>query len=311
MGAKICFTNHIHIAERSYDSGLIKHIGYKDVTPDMMDVIEEDSRIKMIQIDRELPEGAYEVIDHILEKRPDLYLRIFSIGTTCEKFDLSVLGQMPHLSKVWLDAYLRHHREAINPECLCELPNLKCLHMNLFDYRDYRFINHLPHNLEELLLYADTMGTSIQFDCEWLLQYKNLQRLELGKKAKKNLESISRLTELQYLSLRGIKVKNFNFLKELSLDTFRLLWCGNSDLSELGEIQSLRELELWRIMKLDNLDFISSLIHLEVLKLQDLKHIKTMPDLSNLKELKRIYLDNVPIDRDTMDESVRKLLYPQ
>lgn len=50
--------------------------------------------------------------------------------------------------------------------------------------------------------------------------------------------------------------------------------------------------------------------NLEILKLQDLKHIKTLPDLSNLKKLKRIQLDNVPVDKDMLDMSVRKLLYP-
>ncbi len=193
MGARICFTNHIHIAEKSFDNGLIKEIGYKDVTPEIIEEIGQDDRIKMIQISSRLPKKAYGVIDRILERRPDLYLRIFSVGTTCETFDLSVLGQMPHLTKVWLEAYLRYHKEAVNPEYLCELPNLRGLHLNLFD-------------------------------CKWLLQYENLRTLYLGKKAKKNL------------------------------------------------------------------DFISL--------------------LSNLKKLKRIQLDNVPVDKDMLDMSVRKLLYP-
>lgn len=309
MGARISFTNHIHIAEKSFDNGLLRYIGYMDITPDMMDAIVQDSRIKMVQIDRELPEEAYEAIDRILERRPDLYFRIFSIGTTCEKFDLSVLGQMPHLSKVWLEAYLRYDKNALNMEYLCELSALKGLHLDLFDCRDYRFVNQLSHNLEELILYADTMGAGIQFDCEWLLQYGKLQSLFLGKKAKKNLESISRMTQLQSLSLRGIKAEDFAFLKDLSLETFRLLWCGNSDLSALGGLESLRELELWRIMKLENLDFLCSLKNLEILKLQDLKHIKTLPDLCHLKKLKRIYLDNVPVNLDSLDESVRNLVH--
>lgn len=32
---------------------------------------------------------------------------------------------------------------------------------------------------------ADTMGAGIRFDCTWLLKYKNLHTLWLGKKAKK------------------------------------------------------------------------------------------------------------------------------
>ena len=309
MGARICFTNHIHIAEKSFDNGLLKYVGYQDITPEVLDEITHDSRIKMVQIDRQLPQEAYEVIDRILERRPDLYLRIFSIGSTCGPFDLSVLGRMPHLSKVWLEAYLRYDKNALNAEYLCELPNLRGLHLNLFDCREYDFVNHLTQNLEELVLYADTMGGGIRFDCEWPLQYGQLRNLALGKKARKNLESISRMTELESLSLNGIKVADFAFLRELSLDTFRLLWCGNSDLSGLSGLESLRELELWRIMKLENLDFLCSLLNLEILKLQDLKHIKTLPDLRHLKELKRICLDNVPVDLDSLDESVRNLIH--
>lgn len=72
------------------------------------------------------------------------------------------------------------------------------------------------------------------------------------------------------------------------MHTFRLLYCGNSDLSKLGEFESLREFELWRILKLENIDFISSLINLEILKLQDLNRINSLPDLSRLAKLKKL-----------------------
>ena len=62
-------------------------------------------------------------------------------------------------------------------------------------------------------------------------------------------------------------------------------------------------------MKLDNLDFIKSLVNLESLKLQDLKHIRTLPDLSKLTQLTDIQINNVPIDLETLDESVRKLVH--
>lgn len=72
MGARICFTNYIHIAEKSFNNGLIKEIGYKDITPELLEEIEQDGRIKMIQISSRLPIKAYEVIDRILERRLDL-----------------------------------------------------------------------------------------------------------------------------------------------------------------------------------------------------------------------------------------------
>ena len=310
MGAWIDFTNHIHIAKQSSENGVLKYVGYRDITPEMIDEITQNKRIQWIQIDENLPERAYREIDRILERRPDLYFRIFGIGTyRNETFDLSVLSLMPHLSKIRIDGHLEKNKEAVNPEYLCELPNLKGVHLTLFDRLDYGFVKDLSADLEELVLYADTMGKAVQFDCEWLLKYQKLQTLFLGKKAKKHIESINRIASLKSLSLSGIRVENFAFLKELSLESFALLWCGNSDLTALGDLISLRNLELWRIMKLDNLDFIKSLVNLETLKLQDLKHIRTLPDLRRLTRLADIQIDNVPIDLETLDESVRKLVH--
>lgn len=310
MGAWIDFTNHIHFAKQSSENGVLKYVGYKDITPEMIDEITQNKRIQWIQIDENLPERAFREMDRILERRPDIYFRIFGIGTYGnETFDLSVLSQMPHLSKIRIDGHLKNDKEAVNPEYLCELPNLKSVHLTLFDRLDYGFVKDLSADLEELILYADTMGKAVQFDCEWLLRYQKLQTLFLGKKAKKHIESISWITNLRSLSLSGIKVENFEFLKDLSLKSLALLWCGNSNLTALGDLISLRNLELWRIMKLDNLDFIKSLVNLETLKLKDLKHIRTLPDLSQLTRLTDIQIDNVPIDLETLDESVRKLVH--
>lgn len=310
MGAWIDFTSHVHIAKKTSQNGVLKYVGYEEITSDLIDEIAENNRIRWIQIDENLPDRAYREIDRILERRPDLYFRIFGIGSCGnETFDLSVLSQMPHLSKIRLDGHLAKNREAVNLEYLCEFPSLKGLHLTLFDRLDYRFIKDLAPDMEELILYADTIGKTIQFDCDWLLRFQKLHTLSLGKKAKRHLESISQIGSLKSLSLSGIKVEDFSFLKELDLESFALGWCGSTNLTTLGELVSLRKLELWRIMKLDNLDFISSLINLETIMLQDLKHIKTLPDVSSLTKLKDIQIYNVPIQLETLDESVRRMVH--
>ncbi len=63
------------------------------------------------------------------------------------------------------------------------------------------------------------------------------------------------------------------------------------------------------MMKLDNLDFISSLVNLETIKLQDLKHIRTLPDVSGRKRLRDIQISNVPIQMETLDESVWRMVH--
>ncbi|MDE7398317.1 MAG: hypothetical protein K2N06_02200 [Oscillospiraceae bacterium] len=307
MGAEISFTNHIHISDKTHEIGPLKFIGFNDLTSEMLNQITEDKRIKWVQIDEELPEAAYRAIDGILERRPDLYFRVFGIDGN-NRFDLSVLGLMPHLTKVWIDAHLRADKDAVNIEYLRELPNLTGLHLDLFDRRDYGFLDGISPNLEELILNTNAMSSSVKFDCEQLLRFKNLRSLWLGKKAKKHLERISELPQLKSLSLCGIKVDNFDFLKGIGLEKFALLWCGNSDLSGLAGLETLKELELWRIMKLENIDFVSSLTNLEVLKLRDLKHITMLPNTDGLMKLRMIVLDNVPIDIDFLGERERALV---
>ena len=179
---------------------------------------------------------------------------------------------------------------------------MKSLYLNAFELKDYTFIKNLSKNLEELLIYADTMGSSIYFDCKWLLQYKKMHTLWLGKKAKKNIECLSEMKSLKSLSLRGIKLLSFDFLRDLNLEKLELLWNSNNDLKELKELKTLKQIGLWRINKLDNIDFVSELKNLEVIKLQDLKHITKLPDLSRLSNLKILVLDNTGISIDDIEE---------
>ena len=166
----------------------------------------------------------------------------------------------------------------------------------------------LDENLEELRIHADTMGGNVRFNCEWLLRFKKLQRLYLGDKAKKNIEVIAKLPLLKHLTLRGIKLQSFDFLKDKDLESLAVLWCGMDDLSSLTGWQSLKSLELWRIMKLKDMSFLSSLIGLEELKLQDLKHVHVLPDLTGLSNLKRIVLNNVPVEESTIPETLRVII---
>lgn len=307
MGAWVSFTNHIDIAKNSFENGALKFIGYNDITSEMMDEFVRNQQIKWVQIGSELPKEAYQVIDSMLEQRPDWYFRIWGLSNP-DRFDFSVLKQMKHLKKLRLDFSVSNISNMIDFSILSELEQLKSIHLNLFDLRDYGFINHLPKDMEEITIYADTTGGAIKFDCKWLLQYQNLKYLYLGKKAKKNLKSICELRMLKKLTLRGIKVKSYSFLEAMNLESLALLWCGNNDLHELAKLDTLKSLELWRIMKLENIDFISSLVNLETLKLQDLKHITLLPDLSRLHNLRQICVDNVPIDLDATDDAVKKLI---
>lgn len=302
MGAWIS-NNFITISDKSYKAGaMLEFWGYKDIDDKFINDIVSDEKIKEIQISKELPDEAYEVIDSILAKKPELMFRIYGLYDE-KKFDISFLERMSHLESLCIDCHLRACPEKIDFNILTRL-NLKTLHLDAFDLRDYSFMQHLSPKLEELVISADTMGGAIQFDCKWLLRYTALNTLWLGKKAKKNIASLAQIQTLKSLSLRGIKLADFGFLKQMELEKLALLYNSNNELEDLGELTSLKELELWRISKLNNIDFISNLINLEVLRLQDLKHVTQLPDLSKLRNLRKIVLDNTGIDDEGLEETL-------
>lgn len=302
MGAPVNFTNRIWIGEKSWKYKVLQQTGYLEIDDEFLKEIAKEPKIKTVQIDQALPEEAYQRIDRILEVRPDICFRIYGLHGE-KKVDISFLRTMKHLRILSIDCiHMKDNPELIDLSVLTDL-DLKSLTLDCFDLRDYSFIQHLSEGLEELSVFADTMGPGISFDYEWLLRYEKLQALWLGKKAKKHIECLKELPMLSSLSLRGIKITDFSFLKEMNVEKLALLWNSNNDLHELRELTTLKEIELWRINKLEDISFIEYLTDLEAIKLQDLKHVKSLPDLSRHTKLKTIYLidtgikiEDLPVD---------------
>ena len=305
MGAYICFTDHITIANKTSSNGALSQIGYKEVNDQVINEIVNNKKIKWIQIKDYLPDEAYKLIDTILSTRKELIFRLFCFSDY-DEVDISFLLKMPHLERLQIDCIdFKSNPERINFDVLTKL-NLRSLRIECFDLKNYEFIKNLSDDLEELAIMADTMGAGVKFDCSWLLKYKQLNSLWLGKRAKKNLECISELPSIRSLSLRGIKITDFSFLLQMNLDKLALLWNSNADLHELSKLEHLKEIELWRINKLSDISFIKDLTELEVIKLQDLKHVNCLPDLSKHKNLQRVFLIDTGIDIKTLPEYLQE-----
>lgn len=307
MGTKLDFTSHIDITEQTTNTPW-RSVGFCDLTDSLISQITDDLRIKFIQISKPLPRQAYWVIDKILEKRDDIHFRIYGLYGDTE-FDLSFLYLLKHLKHLTIDAHLRTRQDMFNLDVLTELENIQTLRLALFDLKDYSFLNNLASDIEELCISADTMSGGVIFDCNWLTQYKKLKTLYLGKKAKKHIERIAEIECLESLTLRGIKLKDFNFLRGNELRSLSIHLCGMNDLTSLAGYNSLKILELWRIMKLEDISFVNTLTSLEQLHLRDLSHITTLPDLSCLKNLQRVVLDNVPIDVTLLPIYLQKITH--
>jgi len=280
---------------------------YRNDSEGLLARISANKNLTWMQMSRPVPDELIGIIDQILERRPDLYLRIFNY---CGKLDVNcdILKRLPHLEKLELE--VNFPGESFQPDfrVLGELDNLRALSLSAFNLKDYSFIRDVTPKLEDLHIYADTYNGGIKFDCAWLLDFPELHTLCLTHKARKNIEAIAQLPKLKHLGLRSIKLPGLDFLIPLSLETFSLSWCGMNDLSSLAHLNTLCGLELFHILKLEDISCIGELTRLEWLKLAQLKHIKTLPDLSRLKKLKKIIFWDMKIDENTLPTEIRKIL---
>ncbi len=267
--------------------------------------IAANKNLNCIQLHAAVPDELFLIINEMLKRKPNTYFRIFNF---CGKLEMvySNLRKMNYLQKLYFEVNAPDKDYQPDMSVLTEIPSLRELFLNVFNLKDYSYIRNLPPQLECLMIYADTYSCGINFDCEWLLRFKNLRSLYLAKKARKNIEAISRLPKLEKLCLHGIKLPSLDFLKPLGLKSFSLNWCAMNDLSSLGNLITLEELELFRIIKLEDISFISKLTKLKRITLDQLRHVETLPDLTDLKDLQEIKLLDMKIDTNSLPPEIRK-----
>ena len=288
MGAYVHYSRIVEFTDKKWNPYMEQYALEELDDALVMDII-KDTKIERIQICNYFPEDKLCYLDKIFEHRKDITFRIYGFYDT-HKCDISFLLKLPHVSRISMD-YLR---EIEHIEVLKEL-HLTYLRFYVFDLKDYRILQELDSNLEELSIMYEARGKAV-FDCKWLLHFTNLKNLYLGK-VSKNIECIQECKNLDELTLRGIKVKSLEFLKNTNVSTLHIHWCSMSDLSTLCNNKNIRNLELWRIMKLEDVSFISTLENLETLKLMDLSNIVSLPELKNTR-LKSISMDNIKNIKD-------------
>ena len=270
----------------------------EDVTESIIHQISEEKLIKRVQISDYIPNTVLEKLNRLFILRPDISFRVyggadkkFGYGDDFNGWNLDFLRFVPDVQNIVIGDF---EYKNTGLSILSSLSNLKSLTLDIYDLRDFSFVNTLPSQLEHLHIDADLKSGKPVFDCQWLLRLKNLQSLFLGK-LDKNLEAIVGLSQLRKLELRAVKNKDLSFLKQMLIKDLSILWCDSSkiDLTVLSDFRTLRQLKLFRISKLDDISFVSTLTGLEKLELIWLANITKIPNLANLNNLAEVCIDTL------------------
>lgn len=94
MGAWIS-NNFVEISNETS----LGRISYKDIDYNFISTIISNNKIQWLQISKALPKEAFIKIDSILERKPELDFRIYSI-TSLNTCDISFLETMKHLKNL-------------------------------------------------------------------------------------------------------------------------------------------------------------------------------------------------------------------
>lgn len=270
----------------------------EDVTESIIHQISEEKLIKRVQISDYIPNTVLEKLNRLFILRPDISFRVyggadkkFGYGDDFNGWNLDFLRFVPDVQNIVIGDFEYKNTDL---SILSSLSNLKSLTLDIYDLRDFSFVKTLSSRLEHLYIDAVLKNGKPVFDCQWLLRFKNLQSLFLGK-LDKNLESIVGLSQLKKLELRAVKNKDLSFLKQTPINDLSIWWCDGSkiDLTVLSDFRTLRQLRLIRISKLDDISFVSTLTGLERLELILLANITKIPNLSNLNKLTEVYIDTL------------------
>ncbi len=200
---------------------------------------------------------TWETLNQFFKKHPEIGLRIL----WHEKFDQSFYTNLSELRHFTIGSYLT---------------------------KDFSF---LKNNLRLKTLGVEETK-SIAVDLSFLKEFQDLETLYIDG-MKKGLESISQLSKLKTLSLRGVKMTNFDFAENLnSLTELNLLYGSYKDLKAVAKLKKLKELEISRVRQIPDYQFLNSLVNLENICFEGLSEMHNLPDLSGLRSLKKIKIDN-------------------
>lgn len=232
---------------------------YKDLEKENISEIINEQNIHSLQFYQfKNPKNeTWEVLNDFFEKYPNIGLRILWYDIQ----DLSFYNLIPNVRKFTIASY------------------------NTFDYSKLQTNTKLKHfGIEET--------KSVAVDISFIKHLKDLESLYVDG-MKKGLSNISFLTNLKKLTLRGVKLKNLDFLIDLkNLEELNLLFGSYQNLDSLSNLKNLKSIEFSRVRQIPNFDFLNSMQNLEKIEFEGMAKMEEIPNLSQLTKLRKIHINN-------------------
>lgn len=212
---------HIEISDKTTVNKFICIYNYKDIKGGVLKQIISDSNIKCIQISKNLPDKALMVINDILEKRPDLMLRIYGMRGDAP-FDISRLKIVKKLTKLTLEILNKPgYKRFENLPFLVNLKTIDTLYLSVYGkenldfFKDLLFIRHFYLNGEKGALHLP----------HEFINSENLNSIRLGGTAVSLLKEIKANKSIRKLVLFQTKMEDFSFINEMQLDELCFINC--------------------------------------------------------------------------------------
>lgn len=260
--------------------------------------INNPEKIDRPLIDKDLKDGKLVIVqfsdklysDKILADLNELCLEYddnFSVrfyGHYQGSFDCKTLLKLPNIKALWLDCLLK----ADHLEVLTELKNLRRLSLGVFELKETEIFqaNNLK-NLKELII-GETRTKALNL--QYLENYTGLTYLIICGHMK-NIDVVSKLTDLEYLGLNSISKVKLDFVNKLKrLKSLHFVLGGRENLDEIEE-NEIETLEIIRVRAFNSFKNISNFKKLKSLQIEDqiqLTELHFDKEISTLTDFKLI-----------------------
>lgn len=203
-------------------------------------------------------EKTWETLNNFYSKYPEIGLTIFWYDVV----DFGFLDKLLNLKNFGINSYLT---KDFNP--IIKLNQLKKFHI------------------------GETKSVAI--DVSFIKNFMYLEILNIDG-MKKGIENIKYLTNLTSLNLRGVKLKNLEWIvSNQKLKLLKLMFGSYQTLQSLAQLKNLEYLGISRVRQIENYDFLKELKNLKFLHFEGLATMETLPSFQGLNNLRKLKIENL------------------